>query len=271
MNVAVKSAVRTLRILELFASSDRQLALRDVAAALALPKSSTHMLLATLMAEGYLETTPQGRYRMGTALGGEHGWVGGVTATILRAATPELDMLLTRFQESVVLGVPTPAHDVRIATSRQSPLAVRYEVSRDPLMPGWCTAMGQAMLAFRPEAEARAYLIGARRTALTEKTVTEVDAIMDKLRCWRALGHALNIDERFDGASGAAVPVRDPDGVPHAALNMVTLTPRFQRRREAIIGALTEAVQRIEARVFGSASDGCRDTALLVDADRDGG
>lgn len=250
MNAAVKSAVRTLRLLELFASSERPLALRDVAAALAIPKSSTHMLLGTMISEGYIEESEAGGYVLAGTLCGPQGWVGGVTGAVLRAAGPELDRLLALFRESVVFGVPTLSGDVRIATSRQSPLAVRYDVSRDPIIPGWCTAMGHAMLSHLPEAEIRAYLDRTPRAPLTGRTITDAEAILVRLRHWRACGHALNVDERIDGASGAAVAILDPAGHPRAAINVVTLTPRFLARQAAILEALKTAARAIEAAVF---------------------
>lgn len=249
MNTTVKSAVRTLRLMELFATSERPLGLGEVATALAIPKSSAHMLIATLLAEGYLAQPEPNRYALPDEL--EGGWIGGATGALVRAAAPEMDRLLDMFQETVVLGVPTPALDVHIVAHRQSPLALRYDVSRDPAIPGWCTAMGHALLSHMPEDEVMAYLKRTPRTALTARTVTEVSTIVDILRRSRTRGYALNIDERFEGASGAAVAILDPATRPRAALNVVTLTPRFRRRQRAIVDALKHAARAIEAALFG--------------------
>lgn len=252
MNDGVKSAVRALRIMELFAGAERPLSLRDVVEALSLPKSSAHMLLATLQAEGYLEPAAGNCYAIPNELGA--GWIGGSVGVIMRAAAPEMDRLLEMFQETVVLGVPTPSCDVRIVAHRQSPLAVRYDVSRDPNIPGWCTAMGHALLSHMPEEEVAAYLARTPRTPLTGKTITNAGEIMERLRRSRARGCGLNIDERFEGASGAAVAILDPAGRPRAALNVVTLTPRFRRRQRAIVDALKMSARAVERTVFHSPS-----------------
>lgn len=146
----------------------------------------------------------------------------------------------------------TPGLDVRIAASRQSPLALRYDVCRDPAIPGCCTAMGHAMPSHLPEAEVEACLDRTPRVPPTARTVTDAGGIMAKLRGWRAAGHAPNIDERFDGASGAAVAIRDPAGRPHAAINLGTLTPRFRGRQAEIVAAPMQAARAIEAAVFGT-------------------
>ncbi|MFK7943463.1 MAG: IclR family transcriptional regulator [Paracoccaceae bacterium] len=250
MNTSVKSAGRVLDILELFASTDRALALRDVARILELPKSSAHMLLSTLTARGYLVRTSEDLIRLAPAMD-QGGWVGGIAGQIFRAAQPHLDRLVREQEESLVLGAPTPGLDVRLLSHRISPQAIRYDVTNMPVIPGWCTAMGNAILSHLPEDRVRSYLETTDRQQATPQTVTDVDAILRRLSQQRARGHALNIDERFEGASGAAVPICGPDGQPYAALNCVTVTPRFLRKQTAIVAALKAAAAEIEAEVFG--------------------
>ncbi len=250
MNGHVKSAVRVLDILELYASTDRALALRDVVGILGLPKSSAYMLLSTLVARGYLERDEQEQYRLTPAMN-QGGWVGGITAQVYRAAQPWLDRLLAAHEESVVLGAPTAGMDVRLLSYRISPQTIRYEVKDIVMIPGYCTAQGHAILSHLPEQEVRSYLASIERAQLTPHTLTDIDAIMERLAQDRAQGFALNIDERFEGAAGAAVAICDPESRPHAALNIVTVTPRFRRKQTAIISALLEAARAIEAEVFG--------------------
>lgn len=253
MNASVKSADRVLDILELFASTDRALALRDVARILGFPKSSAHMLLGTLTARGYLVRATDDLYRLAPAMD-QGGWVGGIAGQIFRAAQPVLDRLVREQEESIVLGAPTARLDVRLLSHRVSPQVVRYDVTTMPVIPGWCTAMGHAILSRLPEDRVRAYLDETDRSAETPQTVTDIDAIIDKLAQHRARGHSLNIDERFEGASGAAVAICDPAGHPHAALNCVTVTPRFLRKQSTLVAALKSAAAQIEAEVFGKAA-----------------
>ena len=249
MDNQVKSARRVLDIVELFASSDRALALRDVVKILSLPKSSTHMLMSTLEQRGYIQRDEDERFRLTPALR-EGGWIGGVAGRIYRAAQPWLDRLLETHEESVVLAAPTPGLDIRILAHRVSPLAIRYDVSQTPIVPGYCTAMGYAVMAYLPEERVRRYLEETDRVALTDKTLIDVDDILARIAQGRTQGFALNIDERFEGAAGVAVAIRDAEGRPHAALNIVTVTPRFRRKQQIIVAALIEAVRGIEAEVF---------------------
>ena len=254
MNVTVKSARRVLEILELFASTDGPLALRDVASILALPKSSAHMLLGTLEQRGYLVRTTGERFALLPAMRNAGGWIGGPTGRIFRAAHPVLDALVEQLEETVVLGAPTHSLDVRVLSHRPSPQAIRYDVSQTPVIPGYCTAMGHAILAHLPEDTVRAYLERTDLAPLTALTPTEPEAIMARLRRDREQGFSLNVDERFEGASGAAVAVCDIEGRPHAALNVVTVTPRFRRRQDEIVAALNDAARGLEIMVFGAGS-----------------
>jgi DNA-binding IclR family transcriptional regulator len=252
MNDTVKSAGRVLDILELYASSDRSLALRDVAAILGLPKSSAHMLLGTLERRGYLVRDGKDGYAIPTTPDGAEGWVGGMAGQIFRAAQPVLERLLQQIRETVVLGMPTPGLDIRIVSHRVSPQAIRYDISDVPVIPGYCTAMGHMILCHLPEDEVRAYLARTELAPLTPRTVTDPQAIMARLRQSRARGYALNLGERFEGASGAAVAICDTEGRPRAAINIVTVTPRFRRLQPEIITALTAAARELEASLFGA-------------------
>lgn len=252
MNDTVKSAGRVLDILELFASSERPLTLRDVAAILGLPKSSTHMLLGTLERRGYLVRAGRDGYALTTAPDGAGGWLGGVAGQVFHAAQPVLERLLRQMRETVVLGMPTPGLDIRIVSHRVSPQAIRYDISDVPVIPGYCTAMGHMVLSHLPEEQVRAYLARTELVALTPRTLTDPDAIMARLRQCRARGYALNIGERFEGASGAAVAVCDGEGRPRAAINIVTVTERFRRLQSEIIAALIAAARDVEASLSGA-------------------
>ncbi len=261
MNNVVKSAGRVLDILELFASSERPLALRDVASILGLPKSSAHMLLGTLEQRGYIVRVAGDGYSLLAVLDDAGGWTGGVAGRVFRAAQPVLERLLRQIKETVVLGMPTPGLDIRIVSHRVSPQAIRYDISDVPVIPGYCTAMGHMILCHLPEEEVRAYLARTELIRLTPRTLTDPEAIMARLRQCRARGYALNIDERFEGASGAAVAIRDRDGRPQAAINIITVTPRFRRLQSDIIAALTAAARELEVTLSG-ASDGGRTTGV---------
>ena len=64
----VKSALRTLDILEILTDTPRPLAAQEIAEMLSIPVSSLSYLLATLCQRGYLTRNPDRRYVPGPAL-----------------------------------------------------------------------------------------------------------------------------------------------------------------------------------------------------------
>ena len=249
-NNNVKSAVRTLRILECFESARGPMSLGEVSSSLSIPKSSTHTLVYTLIAEGYLEKISHNAFSLNTNLKRQPGWVGGINGPIRRTAGPEMDRLLELFEESVVLGVPMRNLNVQIEEFRQSKQLMSYSVKKAPSIPGWCTSLGHAILSHLPQDIVYRYIDKEHKISLTSKTLTSTKKIMDKLAKSREQGYALNVDERFDGASGVAVPILDSLGNPKAALNMVMLTPRFFERKDIIIKEVRHSVSVIEKKLF---------------------
>ena len=74
----VKSAVRTLRMLELFANEDKALTLKQVTTYSEIPKSSAFMLLNTLIRQHYIEEIGNGRFILRNIFKGGGNWLGGI-------------------------------------------------------------------------------------------------------------------------------------------------------------------------------------------------
>src|SRR5262249_28716311 len=85
MNNSVKSAARVLDILELLFRSEEPMALKDLVAILALPKSSAHALMQTLQSRGYVERDAADRYMLNEFLRQSPGWIGGPAAHLAAA------------------------------------------------------------------------------------------------------------------------------------------------------------------------------------------
>ena len=250
VTASVKSAVRTLRILELFNNTNKDLTLKDVTKSLGIPKSSSYMLLGTLVSERYLIETASGTYKLSSFATDNQGWVTGWSGMIRRAATPEMERLLQQFGHSVVIGCLTSSYDVQIIGAQQSASEMSYRVGSKPIIPSWCSCMGHSMLSQLPENEVEQYLNKVVKQKFTKKTATSTEEIMTKLRQWRLCGYAINVDERIDGASGIATPILDPNRNPVAAINIVMLTPQFKSQKSKIIKALQSASFSIEKSIF---------------------
>lgn len=246
----VKSAIRTLKILELFASNNQPLSLRDITSILDLPKSSTYMLLNTLVEERYIEETHSKKFQLAGLIPSNRNWLDGWAGVIRRAALPEMDKLLQQFNESVVLGRLTSSMEVQIISARQSTSEMALQIGKKPIIPAWCSCMGHAMLAKLPKDQVARYLQHSSRKKITNQTATSVEEILEKLNQWQLCGYALNIDERINGASGIAVPILNINGQPIASLNIVMLSPQLHSQKDLMIKALKIAAKKVEKAIF---------------------
>lgn len=246
MGEGVKSAVRELRLMGLHAEAGWALTLMRAAEALA--KRSAQRLIATKVPEGSRE--PAGRRGCVRTNGLEEGWTGGQWGALIRVSAPKMDRLLDAFPETAVLGVPAPAFRPRSVARRVSQRPLRYDVRSDPVLPGWGTAMGHAILSCLPENCVRANLARTEQHGFTARRITGAEAILAPARQRR---RSESIDEHIEGASGVAAPIRDAGGRPGVAPNVVTLTPRYRRQRE-FAHMLRAAAGRIETALFARRS-----------------
>lgn len=247
----VKSALRVLDILEHLAVTPEPLGLLAIARHFGFPKSSTLALMGTLVDRGYVERDAQDRYRLRGPL--RLRWAADTEGRLLLAAHAPMAWLHASTRETVSLGVLTPGCEVRVLTKLTSPQEVRYDSDASQPRPAYCTAMGRVLLGHRPAAELQAYLARAPFPRLTPATLTSGRALAQRIREAREHDLAVVLEEFSLGGSGAAVPLRDGQGRVVAALNVATVTSRFEAQQEAIVAALREAASQV-TRSLGNAS-----------------
>ncbi|GAA2357191.1 IclR family transcriptional regulator [Dactylosporangium salmoneum] len=236
----VKSAGRTLDLLELLADQPRAWTLVDLARALDIPKSSLHGLLRTLTSRGWVRTDDTGtRFRLGMRalqvgaafLDGDDtvGLLGGV-----------LDELARRFGEAVHLGRLDGDQVVYLA-KRESTHRLRLYSAIGRRLPAHATALGKALLAEHPDQAADRMLTWPLQR-LTPHTVTDRRAFHADLAAVRAAGYAVDREENAEGIMcfAMAVPLATP------AVDAVSVSVPVTRLRPdietSIVAALRETV-----------------------------
>jgi DNA-binding IclR family transcriptional regulator len=239
---AVKSAVRVLDILELLAVVRLPLGVSEVARRLEMPKSSAHMLLATLEARGYVIGDPLRRFTLHPLIsGGPRAWVGGFKGPLLRVARPLMEQLVQRTGESAVLGHLRDAHSIEYIDKVVSSDALRVDPELGRPRPVHSTSSGQVLLAHAQEPTVQACL------ARLEETIGSagVQALRQTLVQVRARGFAMISDPGTGYAFGVAAPIRDGSGEVIAALNVSAPAARFHAASERVIRDLVAAASAI--------------------------
>jgi len=236
----VKSAGRTLDVLETLGASPRPWALGDLARALDIPKSSLHGILRTMVRRGWVEVDPTGsRFRLGMrALQVGASYLDGDDLVGLAAGA--LDELSRLFGETVHLGRLDGPQVIYLA-KRESVHPLRLYSAIGRRLPAHATALGKALLAAQPD-EVVAALLDRPLVRLTPRTITDPAALHAALDTVREVGYAVDQEENSEGITcfAMAVPLAVPatDAV-SVSLPVSRLAPDTEER---VVAALRRSV-----------------------------
>ncbi|MCO5994416.1 IclR family transcriptional regulator [Actinoallomurus rhizosphaericola] len=240
----VKSATRTVELLDFFARQGGMYSLTEIQQELGYPKSSLYALLRTLVQLGWVETDPTGTlYRIGMrALLVGASYIDG--DPVVGMAHETLDWLAEVTGETVHFG-RLDDHDVVYLSSRPSRHNLRPVIRVGRRVPTHSTSLGKALLADHPDPALPETL-----ERQTERTITDRDALRAELRRIRERGHAVDREENTVGVCCFGVvlrlqrPARDAISVSIPAI-------RLNETREREISALLlQARERIEYAAY---------------------
>lgn len=236
----VKSAARTLLVLELFTIWRRGASASEIEAALDLPQSSTSVLLRSLVELGYLDYNRTDRTYWPTvrvAMLGD--WMRDTISEHLHAE--HIDKLRDLTGETVLIGrrLGASVHHVQIARSGQE---LQYYVHQGTRRPLCISASGRALLSLLDDQQVSKI---ARRTihyASNDFERFDERVLLDVVRSVRQTGIS-ETDERLGGERDMhAIAILMPPGEGDERFSICVAGPkdRILRHRSEIIGALQE-------------------------------
>ncbi|WP_130412360.1 IclR family transcriptional regulator [Xylanimonas ulmi] len=236
----VKSAVRTMQVLELLADRGGVPArLRDLSDQLDAPRSSVHALLRTLESHGWVRNDASGSLY---ALGIKSLVVG--TAFLdadpyVRVVRPVLARLRERIDETVHLARIDGERVVYLSTHQSSRDA--RPISRiGRWLPAHSSGLGKALLAARQDP------LPAELVALTPHTLTDPAALGADIEETRRRGYALDVEENAPGLRCLGLALRYTDPVQDAISCSIPTERHTPEREAAILDALRAARAEIE-------------------------
>lgn len=250
----VKSAVRTVELLEYLAGrQDNPARIREICAALDMPRSSTHALLRTLMGQGWVRCDESGtQYGIGMrALLVGTSYLD--SDPYLPLITPFLDELRAELDETFHLGRLDGTDVVYLAT-RESKQYLRNANRVGRRLPAYTTALGKALLAERVGAD-RAAHIPAALTSLTPHTITDPAVLQETLEEVRIRGHATDNQENTVGVRCFAVTLRYTHPAQDAISASVPLSRLTAEREAEIVQALHTVCDKV-SRVVRPVANG---------------
>jgi IclR family transcriptional regulator, KDG regulon repressor len=243
-----QTLARGLKLLDVIAAGREGVPVRDLAAAMGLPRSIVQRLLYTLEAEGYLERHPSHvGYRLAIKL-----WRLGCQSVrrlnVRDLARPHLEELAQRTNELVKLAVLSGS-DVVYIDGIESSQSIRAYVPIGGSAPAHSSATGKAILAFLPSE--RLASAGAPMRRYTAQTVIGKDAFAKELARIRLRGYALNRGEWESEIGGVAAPVFDADGQVIASIGIIVPLSRFSADKAKQLAGWTSAAAAEISRKLG--------------------
>jgi IclR family acetate operon transcriptional repressor len=230
--------------------TDRGLTLADLSQRLAIPKSTVHRYLATLLELQLAERGDTDRFRLGPKvieLAGAYL----ANSDLRNQSQAVLDGLSAETNETVHLAVRSGAEVVYIAKV-ESRHAVRMYSYIGARLPMYCTALGKAMMAFGPEDWLREALARGLEPR-TPHTLTTASALTGDLEAVRARGFSFDNEENEVGVRCVGAPVFDFTGSVIAAISLSGPTDRMDRKRSTEIGPVVRDAARQISRRMGYA------------------
>ena len=172
----VKSADRTLQILEAFAAAGEPLGIAELARRLAIPVSACYALLRTLELRGYL-------YELGLRKGWYPTlrWLHKARAVaehdpMLARVTPLLEALGEATGETIVFGKRSGTEVVYLNVV-ESPHSIRYSAQIGDRKPLHSSSAGKALLGALPREERAALLDNLKLARVTPSTIVRRESL----------------------------------------------------------------------------------------------
>lgn len=244
----IKSLAKVLLVLECFSRHDRGLGLAEIAQRTGLPKATTHRLLASLKAIGFIEQHHDGeQYRLGMKLF-ELGSTVLANMELPREAQPFVDRLAAMTGATVHLCVFDGDQAVFV-DRRHADAATRNTLVLLEGAPVHCTAVGKAILAFQPMRTIQR-IIAQGLTSFTATTITTGKALLADLQAARERGWAIDDAEHQPGQRCIAAPIRNGSGQVIAAISVsgpdTLIAPAADDRHSRLVtGTASELSRRL--------------------------
>jgi len=244
----LSSVATAIALLKAFSEDEVEIGISLLAKRLGVAKSTAHRLATTLVSEGLLEQDrATGKYRLGIALF-RLGTLVRRRMNVSEEARPHLFSLREKTNETVHLAILDGA-DIMYVYFLESTQAIRMRSDLGGRKPAYCTAEGQAILAFSP-AEVVQSAIRRGLHARTPQTITDADKLLRALDTVRQKGCAIEDEESEIGVRCIAAPIRNDTGEVVAAVGVAGPVSRLSKKAlTAFMPHVIATAEAISARL----------------------
>lgn len=246
----VKSVVRTIDLLLLFADTRRYLTLQDISDMLRLPKSSTFELVNTMVQKGILEIKNSGRKTYGLSLlAFEIGSAAVADLGVIDVARPYLQELNRITGGTVFLGTENRGKIIYLDRAEDLSL-VKADAKIGSRRDLHSTSLGKAMLYAYPDDFILKLLGPEPYPANTPLTKTTSFAVLQDAKISRERGFA--VDDREDGPNMYCIGsvLRNHRNEPVASISVSSLINQItENKKKFIADKVKEAALQISRQL----------------------
>jgi IclR family KDG regulon transcriptional repressor len=244
----LSSVATAVHLLKAFSEEESELGISTLARRLGVAKSTAHRLAVTLVAEGMLEqNADNGRYRLGLALFG----LGALVRRrmdVSNEAKNFITDLRERTNETVHLAV-LDGSEIMYVRNLESRQAIRMRSDLGERKPAYCTAEGQAILAYQPPETIGAVIKRGLRPR-TPHTITDPAKLIKTLDLVRQRGCAIEDEQSEVGMRCIAAPVWNDGGEVIAAVGVAGPVSRLTKKAaQSFLPHVIETAALISARL----------------------
>jgi len=240
---AVKSAVRTLTLFEVFAQQQAPLSLSELARALDIPLSSCHGLVGTLQKEGYLYLFGERRQYYPTKR--LFGLATAITSNdpTLELLVPHLEALRDRCNETVILGTRQDLAVLYLDVIEGNQ-TIRYSANAGDIKPLHSSAIGKALLGEVDGQELSATLSRIGQPRITSNTIVDPKKLTAEIEAGCRRGYFVTRGENVADVWAVARTVR----VAGETIGIAIAGPshRMKEKMAKHIAALTHCCATVE-------------------------
>jgi IclR family pca regulon transcriptional regulator len=257
MNIAkadfIEGMAKGMAVLESFDTERQRLNATLAAERASMTRAAARRHLLTLAHLGYLETDGRYFWLSSKVLRFSGNYL--ASARLPRAIQPTLNRLAVQAQASfsaVVLDADEVVIVARSGNDRDASAidpgrVIAYGLHMGARLPAHATSTGRVLLAAKTKTEFTQWMKGRHLPRMTPLTTTEPKAFRALIEQVRKADFCLSSEEHELGVHALAVPLRNPQGVTVAALNVVAAQNRLsiQAMQRDLLPLLFEAAREL--------------------------
>lgn len=235
----MSSVYNTLQILDLLSMHD-ELGVSEISKATDIGKASVFKMLYTLEKLDYIHKTAESKYKLGIKFA-HYGSIVLEKQNIYRLIRPYLQKLRDKHNETTHLGILDEKDlNVVFMVKEASTNTIQMASREGYRLPFYATAMGKLLVASKLNEEMIERLKTFRFARFTEHTITDYNALIEKLNLINEQNFSEDAEESEYGLVCFAAPIKDLTGQTIAAISMSGTSVRMLNNRDAILNSLKE-------------------------------